>query len=375
MMTAEENDLYTWHLISNPGEVTSPSLLVYPDRIEENIRRMISIAGDRSLLRPHVKTHKMAGVIRLHLKHGISKFKCATIAEAEMACGCGAEDILLAYQPVGPNIRRFFKLIRKYPGTKISCITDCENIIRELSEEAVRNETDASVWLDINVGMNRTGIAPGNEASGLYKLINSLPGLKAEGLHVYDGHIHESDPALRRKICNDAYQEVESLISGLPEAEGPVKVVAGGTPTFPVHAERSGVETSPGTAVLWDYGYASSFTDLDFLNAALLFTRVISKPAGEFICIDLGTKAVASEMPHPRIKIIGLKNYDIVSHNEEHMVIRTAEAGKINVGDVFYCIPYHICPTVDRYDKVSVVRDGKVTGEWKVEARRRQITV
>jgi len=374
-MSETINSSNPWYRIQNPDEVYSPALLVYPDRIENNIRKMIKTAGDKDMLRPHVKTHKMPEVVRLLMKYGINKFKCATIAEAEMTAACGADDILLAYQPVGPNIRRFFKLIRKYPGTKISCISDCENIIRVLSVEAVHNETEVPIWLDINIGMNRTGIAPGNEASALYKLINSLPGLKAEGLHVYDGHIHENDPALRRKICNDAYHEVELLISGLPETEGQVKVVAGGTPTFPVHAERSGVETSPGTAVLWDYGYASSFTDLDFLNAALLFTRVISKPAGEFICIDLGTKAVASEMPHPRIKIIGLGNYDIVSHNEEHMVIRTAEAGKINVGDVLYCIPYHICPTVDRYDKVSVVRDGKVTGEWKVEARRREITV
>lgn len=374
-MTAEKDDLNKWYVINNPDEVISPSLLVYPERIEENIRRMISIAGDRSLVRPHVKTHKMAEIISLHLKHGINKFKCATIAEAEMACSCGADDILLAYQPVGPNIKRFFKLISKYPGIKISCIADCEIIIRALSQEAVLNDSDASIWLDINVGMNRTGISPGNEALRLYKLINSLPGLKAEGLHVYDGHIHENDPSLRRKICNDAYLPVESMISELSETEGPVKVIAGGTPTFPVHAERNGVETSPGTAVLWDYGYASSFRDLVFLNAALLITRVISKPADQLICIDLGTKALASEMPHPRIKIIGLNNYDFVSHNEEHMVIRTTEAEKINVGDVFYCIPYHICPTVDRYDKVSVVSDGRVTGEWKVAARRRQITV
>jgi len=374
-MTAEKDDLNKWYLINNPDEVISPSLLVYPDRIEENIRRMISIAGDRSLVRPHVKTHKMAEIISLHLKHGINKFKCATIAEAEMACNCGADDILLAYQPVGPNIKRFFKLIHKNPGIKISCITDCEIIIRALSQEAVLNDSDASIWLDINVGMNRTGISPGNEALRLYKLINSLPGLKAEGLHVYDGHIHENDPTLRRKICNDAYLPVESMISELSETEGPVKVIAGGTPTFPVHAERHGVETSPGTAVLWDYGYASSFRDLVFLNAALLFTRVISKPADQLICIDMGTKAVASEMPHPRIKIIGLNNYEIASHNEEHMVIKTTEAEKINVGDAFYCIPYHICPTVDRYDKVSVVSDGSVTGEWKVAARKRQIMV
>jgi len=209
----------------------------------------------------------------------------------------------------------------------------------------------------------------------LYNLIRSLPGLNAEGLHVYDGHIHENDPAIREKMCNKAFLAVESLIQELSDSGESIKVVAGGTPTFPIHAARKGVETSPGTAILWDYGYSSSFADLDFLHAAVLFSRVISKPEFDLICIDLGTKAVASEMPHPRVKITGLANYEFVSHNEEHMVIRTSEASKISIGDVFYCIPYHICPTVDRYDKVSVVRNGKVTEQWNVEARKREITV
>ncbi|OFY62192.1 MAG: threonine aldolase [Bacteroidetes bacterium RBG_13_42_15] len=374
-MTTGNNPSENLFAITNTDEVNSPALLVYPDRIGENIKRLISIAGDSNLLRPHVKTVKTPEIVGLEVKQGIRKFKCATIAEAEMAAGAGAEDIMLAYQPVGPNIRRFFKLKGTYPGINFSCITDSEKVIGQLSEYSVQYKTTAPVWLDINVGMNRTGIEPGKEAVRLYNLIRSLPGLNAEGLHVYDGHIHENDPAIREKMCNKAFLPVESLIQELSDSGESIKVVAGGTPTFPIHAARKGVETSPGTAILWDYGYSSSFADLDFLHAAVLFSRVISKPEFNLICIDLGTKAVASEMPHPRVKITGLANYEFVSHNEEHMVIRTSEASKISIGDVFYCIPYHICPTVDRYDKVSVVRNGKVTEQWNVEARKREITV
>jgi D-serine deaminase-like pyridoxal phosphate-dependent protein len=224
--------------------------------------------------------------------------------------------------------------------------------------------------------MNRTGILAGEDAVKLYKMIEKLPGLNAEGLHVYDGHIHESNFSVREKICNDAFLTVTKLIHRL-ESSGSrqIQVVAGGTPTFPIHASRGRVETSPGTSVLWDYGYSSSFSDMDFLHSAVLLTRVISKPACDLICIDLGHKAVASEMPHPRIKIPGIDNYDFISHNEEHMVIKTDQAQKMKVGDELYCIPYHICPTVDRFDKVSVVRDGKVTEQWKVEARKREITI
>src|ERR1043166_1779282 len=88
-----------WFEIANVEEIDSPALLVYPDRAEENIRRMIAMVGDASRLRPHMKTHKLPEILRLQLAHGITKFKCATIAEAEMSADCGAADVLLAHQP------------------------------------------------------------------------------------------------------------------------------------------------------------------------------------------------------------------------------------------------------------------------------------
>ena len=365
-----------WYYVDNVDEVNSPSLLVYPDRIEHNIRMMISIAGGTENLRPHVKTHKMSEIIKLQMKHGISKFKCATISEAEMVANCGAKDILLAMQPVGPNQHRFFQLKKTFPSLKISCIADSAEVITQLSDLAFGMLLDTHIWLDINNGMNRTGISPGKEAEELYEMIQHLPFLISEGLHVYDGHIHEPDFLIRQKICNDSFVPVEHLINKLTNSTtGQVKVVAGGTPTFPVHALRKGVELSPGTLLLWDYGYSSSFTDMNFLHAAVLITRIVSKPGKDLLCFDLGHKAVASEMPQPRIKIPGLDNYSIIGHNEEHMVIHTAEADKFNVGDPVYCIPWHICPTVDRHDSVSVVYDHKVTEQWAIEARKRKITI
>ena len=372
--TLASND--KWYLIDNVREVSSPALIIYPDRIERNIRKMVEIAGNVDQLRPHVKTHKMPEIIRLQMKYGINKFKCATISETEMVASCGAADILLAIQPVGPNMERFFQLKQSFPGIKISCIADSEEVILKLSEMALKTGLITNVWLDINNGMNRTGIKPGQQAFSLYKKINSLPMLEAEGLHVYDGHIHEPDFSKRKKICNDSFEPVERLISELNNTStNPIKIIAGGTPTFPVHALRENIESSPGTILLWDIGYSSTYSDMDFLHAAVLLTRIISKPGNDMLCLDLGHKAVASEMPQPRIKILGLENYTIISHSEEHLVISTAEADKYTIGDLFYCIPWHICPTVDRYDSVGVVNEHIVIGEWKVEARNRKITI
>jgi D-serine deaminase-like pyridoxal phosphate-dependent protein len=375
-MAKEKSSDDRWYEIENVDKINSPSLLIYSERVSENIIRMIDIVGDVNRLRPHVKTHKMQEIIKLEMIIGISSYKCATIAETEMVASCGATDILLAIQPVGPNLARFFKLKQAFPGCKISCIADSYEVMVQLSEMALKTGQETHVWIDINNGMNRTGIPPGEEAELLYRKLSSLPMLKAEGLHVYDGHIHEPDYSKREKLCNDSYEGVTTLINNLNRSGfSGVRIIAGGTPTFPIHALRKGVECSPGTLLLWDYGYSSSFKDMDFLHAAILLTRITSKPMKDLLCLDLGHKAVASEMPQPRIKILGLENYTIVSHNEEHMVIRTSEAGKFQPGDPFYCIPWHICPTVDRYDTVSVVDKHIVNAEWKVAARKRKITI
>jgi D-serine deaminase-like pyridoxal phosphate-dependent protein len=364
-----------WYLINNEQEVYSPALLVYPDRIERNIQKMIETAGSADKLRPHVKTHKMSGIIKLQMKHGINKFKCATISETEMVARCGATDILLAMQPVGPNLGRYFRLKQEFPNTKISCIADSEEVIIKLSDMASATGMKTHIWLDINNGMNRTGITPDEKAESLYRRINGLPMLVAVGLHVYDGHIHEKDLSRRKEICDDSFAPVTDLTETLRNSGfDPVRIVAGGTPTFPVHALRKGVELSPGTTLLWDFGYCSSFPDMDYLNAAVLFMRIISKPAKDLLCTDLGHKAVASEMPQPRIKILGMEEYTIIGHNEEHMVIRTREAGNYKIGDSLYGIPWHICPTVDRHDIVTVVLDHVATEQWNVEARKRMIT-
>ncbi len=366
----------SWYLLDNTNEVHTPSLLIYPNRIEANIKKMIDIAGGPDRLRPHVKTHKMSEIIKLQMKYGILKFKCATIAETEMVAGCGAPDILLAVQPVGPNIDRFFKLKQEFKKVKISCIADNEDIIIQLSDMARKTGLETNVWLDINSGMNRTGVIPGEKAARLFKRIMDSPMLIAEGLHVYDGHIHEPDFTKRKLLCNEGFISITSLVEDLKsDGISPVKIIAGGTPTFPVHASREDIELSPGTLLLWDWGYSSSFSDMDFLHAAVLVTRVISKPAKDLLCLDLGHKSVASEMPQPRINFLNIQKYAIINHNEEHMVIRTGEAAKYKTGDLLYGIPWHICPTVDRHDSVYVINDHKLTGQWSVEARKRKITV
>jgi len=351
----------TWYAIHNTDALNSPSLLVYPERIEENIRTMVSISGSVSNLRPHIKTHKMAEIVQMQQRHGIQKFKCATIAEAELLGQCGAHDILLAMQPVGANINRFFSVTDAFQNSRFSTLVDNENKIASEKNKIV------SLYLDINSGMNRTGCIPDEKAVSLYTAMENNPNILAKGLHVYDGHIRNSDIHERTEVCNTAFKRVQDLKNAI-KTEGIIvpDIIAGGSPSFPIHAKRTGVDASPGTTLLWD---------MPFLHAAVLFIRIISKPAENIICFDLGHKSVAPEMDFPRVKILGLEDAQQIGQSEEHLVVQTQGADELKVGDGFYAIPIHICPTVAKYEEVITVSDGQVTGSWNVAARNQKITI
>ena len=365
-----------WFFVTNSAEIPSPALLVYPDRVEENLRRMIAIAGGAGRLRPHMKTHKMPEMIRLQLARGITRFKCATIAEAEMTASCGAPDVLLAYQPVGPNVARFVQLLKQYPRTAFITIADDADAIDSLSRAADSAGCTIELLLDIDCGQHRCGVEAGARALELYRRIASLPGLKPGGLHVYDGHIHDADLDERTRHCAAAFAPVQALRQQLTASGLPVpRVVAGGTPTFPIHARRPEVECSPGTCVFWDAGYAGKLPDMDFLVAALVLTRVVSKPGDERLCLDLGHKAIAAESPPPRVQFLELPDAKALTHSEEHLVVETARAREFKVGACLYGVPWHICPTVALHSEAVVIRNGRADSCWKVSARERKLTL
>lgn len=365
-----------WYPLDNPQDISTPALLVYPERIASNIDLMIEIAGDVSKLRPHIKTHKTAEIIQLQLKKGITKFKCATIAEAELLAINDAKDVLLAMQCVGPNIDRYLQLIKTYPNTNFSTLVDNEESVKKIALKAQQKELIVSLFLDLNTGMNRTGIKPDALAINVFKSIEENSSLKAAGLHSYDGHLRNPVFNERKRDCDAAFQEVLNLKSGI-EKEGyqVKKLVLGGSPSFPIHAKRKGVEVSPGTTLLWDEGYGKLFEELPFKHAAVLATRVISKPNKDTICLDLGHKSVAPEMSLPRIKIFGLETSEQIGQSEEHLVLHYTNSDLVNIGDIFYGIPVHICPTVAKYPKLLAVKDGKVDEIWQVAARDHQLNI
>jgi D-serine deaminase-like pyridoxal phosphate-dependent protein len=366
------------HRVDDTSELVSPSLLVFPRIVRSNIEAMIALARDPARLRPHLKTHKMAEVVRLEESIGIKKHKCATIAEAEMAAAAGASDVLLAYPLAGPNLKRFAQLVRAYRSTTFRATVDHPDSLKALSTAAHGLESPVPVLVDLDIGMGRTGIAPGEAAANLYARINDFPNLVADGLHAYDGQIHDSELETRRRVAQAGLQTTLDLRERLIGRGLSVpRLVVGGTPTFPIHALLNvpGVECSPGTPVFQDNSYLARYPDLPFTPAALLLTRVISRPGPNRLCLDLGYKAVASDPTGPRARFLDLDDARPVVHSEEHMVVETAHADSFPIGTPLLAIPTHVCPTVALHRRAYVIEDGQVIGQWDVTARDRVLGI
>ena len=359
-----------WYELINDRDLVTPALLLYPARVRQNTVNMIAMAGGTERLRPHIKTHKMAEIIEIQMQMGIQKFKCATIPEAELLARCGAKDVLLAMQPVGIQIKRLFHLVETYPETSFSTLVDNTDSVAQIKKEVRSRGVTMDLWLDLNNGMNRTGIIPGAKAVNLYKSLANDPEVILRGMHLYDGHIRTSDPDLRKQDCDRDFKAVSEMQKAL-ENDGctVTDIITGGSPTFPVHAQRKHNELSPGTVLLWDAGYASKFDDLRFDHAAVLACRIVSKPAEHLLCFDLGHKAVASEMPLPRVRFLGEHDFEQISQSEEHLVVKCPDNALYGIGDICYAVPVHICPTVSKYPKALTVEKNKITGSWAVAAR------
>lgn len=365
-----------WFQLDNTNDIDTPALLVYPERVKSNLAILKSLIDDPARLRPHVKTHKCREVVLITMAAGINKFKCATIAEAEMLGICKAEDVIFAYQPSGPKLKRFLAIIKKYPATSFSCLVDNIHSASEIALLSAQYKLTIAVYLDVNVGMNRTGVAI-EEILGLYTFCNRFPQLIIRGFHCYDGHITDKVFNIRLKRCHDWFTEVEKIQLHLV-AQGYDKpiIVAGGTPTFTVHALTPEIECSPGTFIYFDQGYQNLVNEDNFIAAALVLCRVISVLEDGHICLDLGHKSIAAENElSKRVFFLNAPELTVVSQSEEHLVMQAKSDHTYKVGDVFYGLPWHICPTVALYERVFTIKNRLMSGEWTTIARDRKITI
>ncbi|MFK7981586.1 MAG: D-TA family PLP-dependent enzyme [Saprospiraceae bacterium] len=367
-----------WYEVTNVEAIDSPALLVYPDRVQHNIETMIAnVGGNPKRLCPHVKTYKMREIVQMQLTAGIDRFKCATISEMEMAITAGAKNVLIAYQMTGPKIGRLLNLAIKFPEATIASLVDNLDSAKALASTFAKAGMTAAIYLDVDNGLNRTGCPLDAATFSVIKSLTTIPNLAFKGLHLYDGQFRSNSMIKRKKGSDEAFRPIYGLLDQLKQDLNiEAEVINGGSPSFSSAAMRANVFCSPGTVLLWDVGYATMIPEVNAKWAAVLMTRIISKPTEGIITVDLGHKSVGSENPmHKRVQFLNLSDYENYSHSEEHLMIKVKNWAALQVGDVLYGVPYHVCPSVALHDEACVIREHEWVENWEVVARRRRLTV
>ena len=354
--------------------LASPALIYYKDIILENTRRTIEMAGGGERLWPHVKSHKTSEMIRMQIDLGITRFKCATIAEAEMTAEAGAGHIILAYPLIGPNVSRYLKLAEAFPKTVFYAIGDDLIALSVLAGESCRMGTSVNLLVDVDLGMHRTGV-PLDLLEPFYEQASALQGIKVKGMHCYDGHCKDPDPVRRKAMAEENDRKLLQIRDSLIEKNFDCGImVMGGTPSFPCRSGKEDFYLSPGTIFIWDWGEYSTMKDMNFAPGAALFTRVVSHQAGNTFTLDLGSKGIATDPSGDRGVIAGLPEAKPVFQSEEHWVFSLPDGmEKPPIGSCFYVIPTHVCPTSALYPEILVAQNGKITESWVVRARNRKI--
>ena len=358
--------------IRDVAALATPALVFYEAKIRRNIARMGEILGGFDRLRPHIKTHKCREILDMQTAGGVTRVKCATPKEVHFAAQAGVCDILLAYPIVGPLAYQVAAIARDYRDVRLQVLVDHADQVAPLAAACVTVGVDVGVLVDVNPGMNRTGVAAGTEALALVERVRDARGIRFVGLHSYGSPPAVGAPDVRASVYRRALQTVIDTRRGLERLGISVpRVVAGNSLDFEIAARLDGVdEVSPGTWILWDRGYETLLPDR-FVYAALVVGRVISRPTPTLFTVDAGDKSVAADPAIPHAQVLSVPGSEVVDRWEEHLLVRlSAPSPQPAVGELVYIVPDHVCPTVNLWDEAVVVdAGGDIVGRWQIAAR------
>jgi D-serine deaminase-like pyridoxal phosphate-dependent protein len=351
----------------------TPSLIVDLDRLDANIARWAAHARDAGVrLRPHGKTHKCVEIARRQLEAGACGLALAKIGEAEVMARAGVDDVFLAYEVVGAaKLPRLIALARQI---RLRVGVDSMDVATPLGEAAASSGVTIDVMLEVDTGLGRCGVAPGEPLLALARAVAKTRGLRIAGIFTYRG---------RRGVDLEAAGREEGEIM-VREAEGLRKagftiddVSVGSTPTGRPAARVPGVtEIRPGTYVFNDAMQVHHGSATPEECALVVTARVISRPSRDVAVLDAGSKTLTAEHGPYSSKgethgtLRGYPDCQIDRLWEEHARVQlTDEARRLRVGDLVEVIPAHVCPTVNLARRLVCVRNGRVEATWEVAAR------
>ncbi len=346
--------------------IPTPALVVETEALEHNLRLMSDFFACRhAKLRPHFKSHKCVTIARRQLANGNAVgITCAKLSEAEVLAAGGIRDILIANQIVGQDkVERLAKLAGK---CRLTVAVDDESQVRQLSAALARTRATVGVLVEVDVGLGRCGVPPGERALQIARAAGSASGVDFLGIQAYEGHCTTVlDPEdRRRQVLASMGKAVDTR--RLIEASGlPVRVLSGGgTGTYDMTGVMDGVdEVQAGSYALMDHYYVKRRPE--FVVALSVITTVISSNGADHAVLDVGVKGVGADLGPP---VLADRPEDMISRfeSEEHASVRVG-GRPLAVGDRVRLIPSHGCTTCNLHRRIFAVRDGIVEDVWPIE--------
>ncbi|MCE5260006.1 MAG: DSD1 family PLP-dependent enzyme [Chloroflexi bacterium] len=357
--------------MNNSGDpkaaLLTPCLCLDIEMLEANIQKMEAFLGQGPVkLRPHSKTHKCPTIAWMQLRAGAIGITCAKLSEAEVMAQAGIRDILIANQII--DRVKIARLANLAAYTDVMVAVDTLENARDLAQAAQQTQATIRVLIEVEVGMGRCGVIPGEPALALARELSRLPGLHLEGLMGYEGHAVMIPDRLERIRAAHTAMSILVGTRDLLVANGiPVAIVSGGgSGTFDITGVFPGMtEIQAGSYATMDAKYRS--VGLNFGCALSVLAKVIARRDDDVAIIDAGMKAMTSEFGMP--VVIQPRGWELERLAEEHGFLRRVGGSSLAVGDMVELIPSHGCTTINLHDRYYVLRQGRLEAIWPIAAR------
>ena len=352
-------------------ELDTPALLIDLDTMEANIQTMAhyfkTVNAD---LRPHVKTHKTPIIAHKQIAAGAIGVTCAKLGEAEAVIHAGIRDVLIANQIVGEQ--KIARLINLAKHSEIMVAVDNPQNVHAIAEAAAAKGATVRMLIEVNIGMDRCGVEPGEPTLTLAAQIRQCPNLVFEGLMGYEGHtVAKPNRSERDAAAREAMQRLLDTKHYLEKQGVEVPIMSGGgTGTFNITGSIPEMtEVQAGSYVLMDSTYRNVEGVGDHFDCALsVLATVVSRPDRSRMIVDAGLKVLAKEFGIPQP--VGLTGVEMTGLSEEHGKIEVSDENvSLKPGDTLEILPTHCCTTVNLHDRYYGIRSGIVESVWEISAR------
>lgn len=345
--------------------IETPALLVDLDTMEQNLCSITQFfSTQKAKLRPHFKNHRVLELASLQLQHGAIGITCARLWQAEKLVQSGIREVLIANEIAGETpLQRFVELSREAP---VLVAVDNASVVRDLARFARNQHASVNVLVDVNLGLNRCGVQPGEPGVTLARLILEQ-GLRFRGIMGYEGHLQPQVPGPEK--LDSVRRAMEALLNTRDRIAAnriPVEIVScGGTGDYAISGIYPGVtENQAGSFLLMDTWYIPFAPD--FKVALSILATVISKTPGERIVVDAGVKAISGERGLPSVK--GISGLKLKALHAEHAPIEILDSAvPVEVGDKIEIAVHYHDGTINLHRRMYGIRNGAVERVFTIE--------